>query len=199
VGPSEGIEASEPSDPARPGPRLWWAFAFSSWALTGAACSACYFLVSTGPVQACFGYGIWLSEAPPEWLPTWTGLGPLGPYLFPFARLGLLSWLLALIVFPIVGVRLFNARWPHRWPGAWACAAVTGMALAVLAIFSYRVPAEASSASEPCGSSPTGYGGVPYINWCEIPVTIGFLILAAAMRWILTAPKRLAVRPVERL
>jgi hypothetical protein len=76
---------------------------------------------------------------------------------------------------------------------------VAGIALAVLAIFSYRVPAEASSASEPCGSSPTGYGGVPYINGCEIPVTIGFLVLAAAMRWILTAPKRPAARPVERL
>jgi hypothetical protein len=195
VGPSEGIEASVPGDPVRPGPRLWEAFAFSFWALTGAACSGYFFLVSTGPIQAGPGYGIWLSEAPPESLPGWTGLGPLGPYLFPFARLGLLSWLLALIVFPVGFARLSKAQRPQWWSAAWTYAAMTGMALAVLAIASYQLPAEVSA------SNPMGYAyvKVPFINWQEIPAAIGFLVLAVAMWWILTAPRRLAARPVELL
>jgi hypothetical protein len=172
---------------------LWEAFAFSFWALTGAACSGYFFLVSTGPIQAGPGYGIWLSEAPPESLPGWTGLGPLGPYLFPFARLGLLSWLLAPIVFSIGFARLSRAQRPQWWSAAWTYAAMAGMALALLAIVLYQLPAEVSA------SNPMGYAyvKVPFINWQEIPETIGFLILAAAMWRILTAPRRLAARPVE--
>jgi len=150
--------------------------------------------VSTGPIQGGPGDGIWLRAAPPEALPGWTGLGPLGPYLFPFARLGLLSWLLAPIVFPVGFAGLSKAQRPQWWPAAWTYAAMAGMALALLAIV-YQLPAEASA------SNPIGYAyvKVPFINWQEIPAAIGFLVLAAAMWWILTAPRRLAVRPVELL
>jgi hypothetical protein len=92
----------------------------------GAACSAYFFLVSTGPVQDCIGYGIWLSEAPPE------------------SRESVL-----------------------RPRALWAISGRLRRA--------------------------------PYINWYEIPVTTGFLVLAAARWWILTAPKRPAARPVESL
>jgi hypothetical protein len=188
-----------PGNTVRPGPRFRVAFAFSSWALVGATCSAYFFLLSTGPIQAGTGYGIWLSSAPPESLPAWTGLGPLGPYLFPLARLGLLSWLLALIAFPIVGFRLSKAQWPQWRPAAWTCAAMAGMGLAALAIVSYRLPAEAFSAPGRYGTSWIGYVKVPFINWYEIPDAVGFLVLAAAMWWILTAPRRLAARPGKRL
>jgi hypothetical protein len=54
VGPSGGIEVSAPGDPVRPGPGFWGAFAFSFWALMGAACSAGLFLLSTGPIQGLY-------------------------------------------------------------------------------------------------------------------------------------------------
>lgn len=164
------------------------------WALTGAVCSGYLFLVSTGPIQAGPDYGIWLSWAPPESLPGWTGLGPLGPFLFPFARLGLLSWLLALIVFPIGCARLSKVQRPQWWAAAWTYTAMAGMALAVLAIASYGLPAEVSA------SNPMSYAyvRVPVINWQEIPLAIGFLVLGGAMWWILTAPRRLAARPANR-
>jgi hypothetical protein len=184
------FEASAPRDIARPDPRFWVATIFSFWALLGAACSAFLFLVSTGPVQAGYGSGIWFSAAPPEWLPAWTGLGPLGPSLFPFARLGLLSWWLALIVFPVVG-RLAKVRRAPWW-SSWPCAALAGTVLAVLAVFTYRLPAQAPQADE---SSTWNYVKMPFINWQEIAYAIGFLVLATAMRWILAAPPR---RPARR-
>jgi hypothetical protein len=63
---------------------------------------------------------------------------------------------------------------------------MAGMALAVLAIISYQLPAEVSA------SNPMGYAyvKVPFMNWQEIPAAIRFLVLAAAMWWILTAPRR---------
>jgi hypothetical protein len=194
VGLSGGIEVSAPGDPVRRGPGFWGAFAFSFWALMGAACSAGLFLLSTGPIQACTGYGIWLSLAPPELLPAWTGHGSLGPVVFPLAHLGLESWLLTLIVFPVVGFRLSKAQWPRWRPKAWTCAAMAGMALAVLALVSYRLPPE--KGWNPCdGSNPISYAKVPIIDWYEIPAAIGFLVLAAAMWWILTAPRHPARLP----
>jgi hypothetical protein len=190
--------AGPPGDPVRPGPRFGWALAFSFWALTGAACSAFRFVLSTGPLQACGGYGIWLSAAPQELLPAWTGHGLLGPELFPFTRLGLASWLLALIVFPVVGSRLSKAQGPQWRPKAWAGAKIAGMVLAVLAVVSYQVPSAGDWDSMCGGSNPIDHATAPIIGWGEIPVTIGFLVLAAAMWWILTAPKRPAARPVER-
>lgn len=173
---------------------MWEAFAFSFWALMGAACSGYLFLVSTGPIQAGPGCGIWLSSAPPESLPAWTGLGPLGPFLFPFARLGLLSWLLAFIVFPVGFARLPKVQRPQWWAGAWTYTTMAGMALTVLAVVSYGLPAEVSA------SNPMGYAyvKVPVINWQEIPLAIGFLVLAAAMWWIVTASRRPAARPGNR-
>jgi hypothetical protein len=175
----------------RPGPRLWEAFAFSLWALMGAACAGYLFLLSTGPIQAGPGFGIWLSSAPPESLPAWTGLGPLGPVLFVFARLGLLSWLLALIVFPVGFARLSKPQRPQWWAGAWTYSAAAGITLAVLAIVLYGLPAEVPA------SNPMGYAyvRVPCINWQEIPLAIGFVVLAAVMWRILTAPRRPAAGP----
>lgn len=83
-----------------------------------------------GPLQACGTYGIGFTLAPPEFFPSWTGLGSHGPLEFIRAHLGLASWLLALIVFPVVGSRLYKAQW-RRWrPKAWAYAAMAGTALA---------------------------------------------------------------------
>jgi len=102
--------------------RPFWALSFSFWALLGAACSAVLFFLSMGPLQACGTYGIWVTLAPPEFFPSWTGLGSHGPLEFTRAHLGLASWLLALIVFPVVGSRLSKAQW-RRWrPKAWAYA-----------------------------------------------------------------------------
>jgi len=173
--------------------RFFWAFAFTSWALLGAACSAGRFLLSTGPIQACEGYGIWLTDAPADLLPAWTGHGPLGPLLvFPLTRLGLGSWLLALIVFRFAATRLPRARWRPR---AWTYAAMAGTALAALALFSYRQPPETVQeefSSDPwcTTSSPVSHVMAPIIDWCEIPAAIGFLALAATIWWILTAPAR---------
>jgi hypothetical protein len=205
VGLAGVIEASAPGDPVRPGPgflgafaRSFWALAFAFWALTGAACSAGRFLLSTGPIQACEGYGIWLSAAPADLLPAWTGHGLLGPLLvFPLTRLGLASWLLALIVFPVAATRLSRARWR---PAAWAGAAMAGTALAALALFSYRQPPETVQeefSSDPwcTASSPISHVMAPMIDWYEIPAAIGFLALAATMWWILTTPARPAARP----
>lgn len=188
----------------RPGPgfrgaaaRYFWALAFALWALTGAACSAGRFLLSTGPVQACEGSGIWLTAAPPDLLPAWTGHSVLGPLVFSWTRLGLGSWLLALIVFRVAAKRLSKARWR---PAAWACAAMAGTALAALALFSYRQPPETVQeefSPDPwcTASSPVSHVMAPIIDWLEIPAAIGFLVLAAAMWWILTAPGRPAARP----
>jgi hypothetical protein len=201
---SEVIEASAPGDPVRPGrrfrgafARFFWPLAFSCWALMGADCAAARFLLSTGPIQACEGYGIWLTAAPPDLLPAWTGHELLGPLLFPLTRLGLGSWLLALIVFKVAATRLPRVRWR---PAAWACAATAGTALAALALFSYRQPPETVQeefSSDPwcTASSPVSHVMAPIIDWYEIPAAIGFLALAATMWWILTAPARPAARP----
>ena len=190
------IETSAPGDPTRPRTGFWevfarsfWAFAFSFWALMGAACSAILFFLSMGPLQACGTYGIWITLAPPEFFPSWTGLGSHGPLEFTRAHLGLASWLLALIVFPVVGSRLSKVQW-RRWrPKAWAYAAMAGTALAVLALFSYRIPpAPEAYAGILCDPSlPISHVTAPIIDWYEIPATIGFLVLAAAMWRILIA------------
>jgi len=152
--------------------------------------------LSTGPVQACWGYGIWLSSAPPELLPAWTGHGSLGNVVFSLAHQGLL---LALIVFAVVGYGLSKAQRPRRRPTAWTCAAMAGMALTVLALVSYRLPPVGNWDTGCDGSIPINHAQVPIIDWFEIPATIGFLVLAAAMWRILTAPGRPAARSVERL
>ena len=177
------LRASAAGDAVRPGQKSWWTFAFSFWALAGAAGSAYLFIVSTGPVRATSDYGIWFSLAPPESLPAWTGLGPYGPSLYPYARLCLFSWGLALIVFPVAGVRLSKIQRPDWWPLAWAGAAATGLILAFIAIASYRFPPTVDD------SSAMGYHYVPVtvINWQEIPIAIGFMVLAALMWLILTA------------
>jgi multidrug efflux pump subunit AcrB len=115
--------------------------------------------------------------------------------LYPFARLGLLSWLLALVVFPIGCARLSKARRPEWWAGAWTYTASAGIMLAVIAILSYGLPREVSASN----SMGYAYVKVPFINWQKIPIAIGYLVLAAAMWWILTAPGRPAARPGERL
>jgi hypothetical protein len=176
--------------------RFWATLAFPFWALAGAAGSACLFLLSTGPVQAGTGSGIWLSWSPPESPPAWTGLGFLGSWLFPAASLALWSWVLALIVFLIVGfVHLSQTQQPRGWRAAWTCAVMAGAALAVLAAVSYQLPAPVYSAPGPYGTSLTGYARVPLVNWPELPATAGFLILAVAMWRIMTAPARPAARP----
>ncbi len=76
---------------------------------------------------------------------------------------------------------------------------MAGMALAVLADVSYQLPRPVFSTTGPDGSSLTGYSTVPFVNWYEIPATIGFLILALAMWWIMTAPARPSAKPGERL
>ena len=150
------------------------------------------------PIQACEGYGIWLTAAPADLLPAWTGHGPLGPLLvFPLTRLGLGSWLLALLVFRFAATRLSGARWRPR---AWTWAAVAGTALAALALFTYRQPQETVQeefSSDPwcTTSSPISHAMAPIIDWCEIPAAIGFLALAATIWWILAAPAPPAARP----
>ena len=187
--------AAGPSDPVRHRLRSWGALVIPAWALIGAAGSAYLFLESTGPVQAGTGTGIWLSSAPPEAAPAWTGLGSLSPFLFPAARFVLLSWA-PVIVFLLVGfVHLSKTQWPQWWPATWPCAVVAGTALGVLAVFSYRLPPEVFSAAAPDGSVWTGYVRVPVINWYEIPAAIGFLILALVLWWMLIAPERPAARP----
>ena len=107
--------------------------------------------------------------------------------LFPFARLGLMSWWLALIVFPAAG-RLATVRRAPWWP-SWPWPASAGMLLAVLAVFTYTLPAPAPGAEE---SSTANYVKVPFVNWQELTAAIGFLVLAVAMWWIVTAPGRAA-------
>ncbi|MGH3399549.1 MAG: hypothetical protein ACRDPO_33170 [Streptosporangiaceae bacterium] len=152
--------------------------------------------MSTGPVQAGTGTGIWLSWSPPESPPSWTGLGSLSSYLFPAADVALLSWPLALIVFLIVGfVHLSKTQQPRWWRAAWTCAVMAGAALAVLAVVSYQLPAPVNSAAGRYGSSLISYSTVGFVNWHEIPATVGFLILAVPMWRIVTSPARSAARP----
>jgi hypothetical protein len=177
-----------------PGQRLrfWGAFALPAWALMGAVGAAYLFLESTGPVQAGMGTGIWLSLAPPESPPAWTGLGSLGPFLFPLARLALLAWA-PVIVLLLVGLfHLPEAQRPYRRPGVWPCAVMAGTALGVLAVVSYRLPPEVWSAG-----GPVGYVRVPVINWYEIPAVVGFLIVALAMWWLMRTPERPAAAPAQ--
>jgi hypothetical protein len=163
------------------------------WALTGAAGSAYLFLESMGPVQAGTGTGSWLSSAPPESPPAWTGLGSLSWFLFPAARLVLLSW--APVIIFLLARFVHMSHRPQWWPLMWFCAAIAGTALGVLAVFSYRLPAEVFSVAGPDGSAWTGYVRVPVINWYDIPAAIGFLILALVMWWTLIVPERPAARP----
>jgi hypothetical protein len=121
--------------------------------------------------------------------------------VYPLTSLGLASWLLALIVFAVAGTRLSKAR---GRPAAWACAATAGTALAALALFSYRLPPETaqeeSSADPWCSvSTPVSHVTAPVIDWLEIPAAIGFLVLAALMWRILTAPGQPAAKPGKRL
>ena len=176
------LRASAAGDALRPGQKSWWTFAYSFWALAGAAGSAYLFVVSTGPVRATSDYGIWFNLAPPDRSRV-DRTGPYGPSLYPYARLCLFSWGLALIVFPVAGVRLSKIQRPDWWPLAWASAAATGLILALIAITSYRFPPMVDD------SSAMGYHYVPVtvINWQEIPVPIGFMVLAALMWLILTA------------
>jgi hypothetical protein len=69
----------------------------------------------------------------------------------------------------------------------------------VLALVSYPIPPEVPPDPRRYGSSPIAYVKVPFIHWFEIPAAIGFLVLAAAMWWILTAPRRPAAKPVRLL
>jgi hypothetical protein len=161
----------------------------------GAASSAYLFLESAGPVQAGTGTGIWLSSAPPESPPAWTGLGSLSPFLFPAARLVLLAWA-PVILFLLVGfTHLSKAQWPRWSSAAWPGAVVAGTALGALAVFSYRLPRQVFSAASPDGGVWTGYVRVPVVNWCEIPAAIGFMTLALVMWRMLKAPERPAARP----
>jgi hypothetical protein len=176
---------------------FWGALVIPAWTLMAAASCAYLFLESTGPVQAGTGTGIWLSSAPPESPPAWTGLGSLSPFLFPAARLVLLSWAPVLVVLLAGFVR--TSKRPQWWPAAWLCAGAAGMALSVLAVFSYRLPPEVSSAAGPDGSVWTGYVRVPVIDWYEIPAAIGFGILALLLWWMLMAPERPAAGPGKRL
>jgi hypothetical protein len=148
------------------------------------------FVVSTGPVQATSDYGIWFSLAPPERLPAWTGLGPYGPSLYPYARLCLFSWGLALIVFSVASVRLTKIQRPDWWGLAWSGTAAAGTILAIIAITSYRLPPTVDDSS----AASYHYVPVTVINWQEIPIAIGFTVLAAITWLILTAHPSRQVR-----
>jgi quinol-cytochrome oxidoreductase complex cytochrome b subunit len=179
---------TEPGDRHRL--RLRGALALPGWALIGTASSTYLLLESTGPVQAGTGTGIWLSSAPPETPPHGPGSAPSAPCCSPPVRLVLLSWAPIALFLLVSFTHRSGAKRPQWRPAVMAYALLVGTALGLLAVISYRLPAQLSSAPGPDGSAWTGYVRVPVINWYDIPAAIGFLIVALVMWRMLIPPER---------
>ena len=109
--------------------------------------------------------------------------------MYPLARLGLLPWLLPIPVYVFAGSRLSRARWPCGRPKAWTFASLAGSALSALAYLSFPNDPAPNSDTVCDGSNPISHAIGPITDWCEIPATIGFLVLATAMWWLMTAPR----------
>lgn len=172
------LEASRRRLSLRDGVRVrGWVWLLSMlWVGAGAVYAAYFFYLSTKPYPG-------------------TDLGIVGwaeisvPFQIVIA-LATIAWVAGFFAVPISG--LFRLRgWRRaRWRRAiaWACAWMVGVALSVLAGYWGQYPYDSCHDQPGALSIQCPSGSPAKVSWGELPICAAFLVLAAAMTWILAVP-----------
>jgi hypothetical protein len=154
---------------------VWWLSVL--WVGIDVAASGFVFLSSTQPVTVSGDVGpTWLNS---PWLLDVIGIG---------SWLALAVWLVLAIPVLYAGIGQLAARGLGLRVAAWSGVWVAGVALTFLLIYwQDNLPQKwTCSAGSGCGVAP--YYGPAVVNVRELAICIAFLVLGAAVTWILTGP-----------